>query len=454
MTNIKAKCLLVGLYCAFSWPTSAAGQDGALSRDGMDLTALLAVTPDVSSLKEFPPIRFINYRAAEAASGVAMPESWAAIQAMDKQTFDSWASAMSRIDDDPLDVSHAVTGATVARAMPTLPPSQAGIIGGLPNVLGVEFFAIDSALAMGMPRRKVLGQDYDPQFVVILGGGPDLSDMKSLRAALTVRDFDVREVSGVPVWNRSDDSETKLGTMALTDVFGRPWIDPFGINQGAAAKIAVLPGILAGSSRLSATALMIETVQGVMPSLADAPDFRAAVAAITDQETFNGRLVQAMFVGRSHFTAERVSLGRLGPYSSPSRRAEFIKWLLETRRGRLPQYRLVALADRQEGEEEVAVLAMVYDDSRSAEAAATVIADRMADYEPVRYHVPIAEMFDLRTSTHVYQARDAEQAIAVMSLSHTPQQVSETGLTRRGKLFETLAAGIVQSDADYLVVNP
>ena len=116
-----------------------------------------------------------------------------------------------------------------------------------------------------------------------------------------------------------------------------------------AARIAILPGYLANSRFWDMTNAVIDTAQGTQPSLIEDASYRAAAEAITAPE---GLLLQALFFNPADIVTYRkicpamTSLGKLWP---------------------LYALHLAVLADRQEGQDQVHLIALVYPDADLAE---------------------------------------------------------------------------------------
>ncbi len=422
--------MLAALVAAYA--AAASGQD---AREDFDnLMDMLAAVPDTNRVRAGPVIAdYVDYRALERAGGVASPDSVAALDAMDDAAFQDWSTALSRVDLDPLNLDNELPAEAVARQS----GGSSSAFRNFPAVLGIDWFAVDRAVAVGGP----------PAAAVVLGGGPELTDLGAMATALADRDFAVEIVGGVPVWHRFDDFEVRVDAIDGPDPLGFKPSDPFGVQHGFAARIAGLTGALAGSRDWTLIEDVIEARQGNMPSLADDPYVQAAAAAITDQRRFDGVLVRALF-SNVRFTAAGVSSRKLGPFASDQQLSAFADELLSRMDGGLPFYRLAAVADRQDGSDEIALIALVYDDRETAREAASAVADAVANYVPLRRKQRLADAFDLGISTHVFQAGRGGPAVAVIGLSDFDQGSSP----RPGRLFRMLQIGFLYLEPDYLIV--
>ena len=448
-----------------------ADESGRAGQEYHDLMGMLALVPNVSVIREsFPVVTYVDYRAVERASGVAPLKDLSALEALDQEGFDKWSSAMSRVQSDqtipelaklykagwegalnpgievdPLDLSNEITNELIVR---NNVPGVSSVFRELPRELGVEWFAIDRVMRFG----------YPPDFGIVLGGGRDLIDTASLQAALSRQEFSKRDVRGVSVWHRFEDHEVRPEAMSPADFMGKRSAYPFGIGHGLATRIAVLPRALAGSPSWALIENVIGSAVETQQSLADHPTFQAAAEAITGRTNDDGTLVQAIFFVH-HLIAEGVARKRAPVVYEDKEQQEQRDRLLQSYYDRppLPSYQLAALADRQNGRDEVAMFALVYSSYRSAGMAATILSDRIRAYEfsKMRGGERIADAFNVRIHAYVHESDTAGRAVAIVGLSSSPNKETDAWIERPGRLFEALLYDIGHEQVfDPLIIVP
>ena len=416
---------------AFAAPVSA--QDRSPDYDS--LLAMLANAPDTDRVRAAQIIAdYVDYRALEIAADAPQPGSLEELDALDDVEFADWSAALSRVEFDPLYVADELPGETLARALPT----ASSAFRRLPEVLGVDWLEIDRALAIG----------GSPAAGGLLGGGPALTDLGTIAPALAEREFEVEQVGGVLVWHRFNDREIRTDAIEDRGTFGNRSSDPFGIQQGHAARIAVLPGVLAGSRDWATIDDIAGAARGSVRSLADDGEFRAAAAAITDRSRYDGMLLRAIFT-RREFTAFSVSRNKLGSSADEQQREAFAEVLQGRLVGQLPPYHLAVMADRQDGDQEVAVVALVYDRPDQARSATEAVAQRVADYVPLTRKMALSDAIELTVDSHVFEADPGGRSVAVITL----RGGAKVDDGRPGQLFRTLQTGFFFLEPEFLIVS-
>ena len=170
------------------------------SPDYDSLLELLANAPDTPRVRSAQIMAdYVDYRALEIAADAPRPGSLEDLDALGDSEFASWSAALSRVEFDPLYVADELPGETLARALPT----ATSAFRQLPEVLGVDWLEIDRALAIGGP----------PASGMLLGGGPGLTDLRTIAPALAERDFEVQQNGGVLIWHRFNDREIRTAAI-------------------------------------------------------------------------------------------------------------------------------------------------------------------------------------------------------------------------------------------------
>lgn len=413
---------------------TASGSAQNRSPDYDSLLDMLANAPDTPRVRASQIMAdYVDYRALEIAADAARPGTLEDLDALSDEDFANWSMALTRVEFDPLSVADELPGESLARALPT----ATSAIRRMPEVLGVDWLEIDRAMAIGGP----------PARGVLLGGGPGLTDLRTIAPALADREFEVDPIGGVLVWHRFNDREIRAGAIESAGSLGNRTTDPFGVQQGHAARIAVLPGVLAGSRDWAMIDEIVGAARGTVRSLADDGEFRAAAAAITDRDHFDGILLRAIFT-RREFTAAGVTRNKLGPVADDRQREIFAEVLQDRLVGELPPYRLAVMADRQDGDDEVAVVALVYDRPGLASAAADAVTSRVAGYVPMSRKVALGDAFDLTVASHVFVAEPGGRSVAVVTLRGAKPTDG-----RPGRLFRTLQTGFFFLESEFLIVS-
>ncbi len=259
--------------------------------------------------------------------------------------------------------------------------------------------------------RELVGFNlYDVAQIAQFGAPPDdglifkgAFDGDAIGTALEARDFGQAEINGVTVWHHLEDYDV--------DLENRQMGDPFKGYLGMASRIALLPDdddpvYIGGTASWAGTTAIVEAAQDEVYSLADAADFRALIDALEDPETYEMPVIQAIFVPPAGFP--------LPPSAVPNPAREGEDAMLEALEEEdLPLYRLLALADRREGERDLAIAAMLYDDAETAQAAGEIIIERLGIYDPFERMTDLnAEIEEPR----IYETEDGVVLVVTVSM--------------------------------------
>ncbi len=375
----------------------AAAQDGG-GADNPLLDMLALVPADAAPTDAVPIFGYADYRALEAARGLENPGTFEAFDADEEGVAGYWRNALFRLSSGPrLDYLFAQ-------------------VIDMPRLVGFEWFDVNRGLTFGIPPAE--GTIFAGEF-----------DTGNMGEALSARDFEQVDYEGVAIWRRFED-----GSVSIED---REPGDPFGGALGRAARIAVIPGnddmiYLANSAADIGTQMMVDAAQGNVASLADDPDYRALAEAVTDSNYYGGVLIQAsvFHVFRVGFVPDEPVMAG-GDEDAPDPMADY---------GELPVYSLAMLADRQEGDEEVHIVALVYADADTAQIAAEELAARLGTF--ARHDDPtfiLVDYYGSQIETHVYENEEIGRAVAVVEVRQVGPELGETGdsgmLIAPGRMF-------------------
>lgn len=195
--------------------------------------------------------------------------------------------------------------------------------------------------------------------------------------------------------------------------------DPFGGRFGRQQPVLFIP--LNGQSQLISSAHLptleasAAAANGEAPSLADAPDYQAAVHALTDSST----LLQAHFLSHASF-AESAEV------------AELEVWLL------------AVLAETETSDGRSASITLIYPSLADAEAAAPVLEARMETTTPGRSDQSFVAMLKEREILFDFSAtEDSETGLGVLQIAFQP-------LEGEGTAYPVLVNSLNRRDLDWL----
>jgi hypothetical protein len=295
----------------------------------------------------------------------------------------------------------------------------------MPGLVGFEWMAdVNRSLEYGAP----------PDTAFTLEGA---FDEAAVTSALAAHDFEQTDVSGIPVWHRLEDGEMNREYRVAGD--------PFGGRTGVSARIAILPGHLAHSAYWPIIENLVAAAQGEQESLADNPDYRALAEAVSAPE---GLLLQAMF-----FTLADVGLVPGDPLAVLEGQDDPTEAY-----GSLMPYRLAVLADRQEGNDQVHLIGLVYTDVSQAQAAAEEVAARLRTFRmPEEPDEVLIDRFGALVSASVYESETAGNAVAVVEVRYAlpaDRIDPETGqFITGGRMYGAWFSAIMQGAFSPLIIK-
>ncbi|MCC7449250.1 MAG: hypothetical protein IT324_17655 [Anaerolineae bacterium] len=340
----------------------AAAQTPPPTPNNDPLLAMLALIPDSPTVRVTQGfgVSYADYRAIEAAHGFTRPAPGTDFASLSEDQQELWFYAMGRV--------RSGTPLSYVRSY----------LSDAPRLVGFSWFDVDRALEYGVP----------PHTVKIFGG---TFDADKISVALSARDFEKMDVDGVTVWHRFEDARTNLTKREVGD--------PFGGELGMAARIALLPGHLANARYWDDVNAVVAAYKGSPQSLADALDYRALTEAITDSASFKGALLQAIFI-----PAEATEGIGLAPADQMPNAPDLNAYQP------LPSYQLAVIADRQEGDTQVNLIAAAYSDESTAQQASTELHKRIVEFN-------IGKRYDLVKATvdarRIYKAANGLNVVVI-----------------------------------------
>ncbi len=367
------------LVCGFLVMTAAALAGVAAQADERPVLDLIALLPeDPMTYRSVPLFSYVDFRAVEAAAGVATSQSEASFADLPEAERMAWYDSLKRITIGPPSIIQYA-----ARVGFHEKTSYDGT--------GPDWFAVDRAMA---------AWQAPPHGVTILGGDEDMTDPEGFDFALSPRGFVNEEIDGVSVWHRFADNAI---ASALKDeaIEG----DIFDDGLMTSLRLAVLPGRLIGSRSWPDLRAVLSVATGAAKPAAAADLLRPMVDALGAIEGGDGPLVQAMAftltdVGLANTGADLIA-GALSAGGNVDLDALAAELQAAPSGPPLPPYPLVLFADIAAGTDQINIVALPYPDRATAEAAAGVLADRLRTWQPGKFEEPVLDVIGGTVSTAV-----------------------------------------------------
>ncbi len=361
-------------------------------------------------------IRYADIRANEQARpGVPAPVDFAAFEALDDHEREMWNANSYRLVSIAEDIYS-----------PLLYDAE------LVKYYGLDYFEIDRSLEY----ISVESKGETRQYGVIYGGH---FDTDQIAATLTARAYTTTELNGMTVLCGPVGCEhgDKTGNLmpdqgkrdpATFKAAGQyPFLD---VNLGRQQPLALLPGYLLSTPIWEQLDAMTAAAKDKEKSLYDVREYRAvANFAVTD-----GSLIQVYFFPPSYFAPpdklhEALKLTYFaGEEASLDDWAELRAKLGLDNDGRplyvedLPKYSLGALVDRQEGDEQVHSIVLVYGQEQDAQQAAAEVVKRIPLQSSYLWRNEDKPLIDYAVSEYTLESpqvihdRDAGRWLAVATV--------------------------------------
>jgi hypothetical protein len=380
--------LLLALLLALHTTPAQAADDDRLDHPFVTMLDQIPATGAFS-----PIITYGDYRAAEQARVRQLsPSTYAEYAALDSFDTSFWLWTYSRIAYLKFD-----TSLHFSRTAPLMG-----------TTVGYDWFDIDRIMTYGLyPDNGILlGGEFDPD---------------AIAQAHTTLNYAPSQINGIPAWCSPNGCEDG-GRVNLSNAFNGTL---FGSRYGRYQTFLTPPGYLASASEYSILEETAATIAGEQPSLLDAPAYRALVAALFDPTRYNGPFVQAQIYPAESIYAdidltqfddaesylEALRTRAVSIYFRPRQQWQMFPY------GFLPAYDLLAFADRQEGDDQVALIAAVYRDRADAETARDELHQRVITYanEDLTNQVrPFLDQFDSKIiPPRLFQADDGYTVLII-----------------------------------------
>lgn len=376
----------------------AAAQDNA-----NPLLDMLRLVPDNDQTRAgIPLVSYADYRAIESGRGIDTPPTKADFDNR-TDTASLWIAATNGV----------MSGMRLDYFMQYLE--------GMQQAVGFSWFGVDRALTFGQPPSmgNLLMGDFDAD---------------AIAGAFEARDFTMENQGDVVVWCGPSGCDEGL----KQNLKNRDPANPFGGVFGREEPVAILPDIIANSADYTVLSAMLEAYQGAQPSLADNPNAQAAANVIAGK----GMLRQAQFFNG----ADVGSYGEM--VATEGEQPEL-----------LPTYALAFFADTYDGEEQSALVGLVYDDAESAQSAATLLVDHLQMAGSMAAGRPYMELIEDRGGKITGATVEADAAtgkyVALLDIRYpAPSNEKQDGKYVASSLvFKLLIDSIYRRDATWLAAS-
>jgi hypothetical protein len=407
------------------WLSSPAAAEDA----GPRLSDLVAYIPDAAEYYAYAPIfTYLDLRALERATGAPTPRSEAEY---------AGAGEIGELWRSGLFMRGAVAPPWMSFLLPALEPGPSG----LADAIGVDFFDIDRSLTFGGEQLPV---------TMLLGDAP-FPERERVQAALEARGFALETTGEVPIWHRFEDGENSIADRNLSD--------PFGGHIGAAARIALLPGLLVGAPTWVKLQSVLSAPTAPPTGSRMSAELEAAVQAVEAFGGKNATVLQAQalpmfatYVTRTMLDRAWAALNGASPDKDPVAAARVLEAQIAADENALPKYLVALLADLQIGDEQVDVIALSYLDETTAARAAARVSERLRRWtRPGRTgEGPVLAQVGATLDSQVVAVGNV--AVALIAARY-PSAKASTRLNLRGSLLPVWMTWIGQSEFNPLAAS-
>lgn len=287
-------------------------------------------------------------------------------------------------------------------------------------------FNAGTFLRTGETMPEVMGFDLlDVDYTFAVGALPDTTtiwrgefNIESIIEAHLAREYTETEINGVQVMCGSFGCEEGF----QQDLTNRNPANLFDPQFGRQPPFAIYPNTLISVFGLPSLEEAIDAYSGEVQSLAKAEDFRTLGEAMLNPDIYNGDLVQAQFLSSRYF-AESIDFITLeGSTLLPGVDIEEFQDIVSDY-GDLPQSQLAVFADRQEGDTQVAIIGLLYDNEADAQIAMDEVTTRLTSYSGylrTRDSEPFIDAVEgaIVNDGYVYQSPNTGLYVAVISVDY------------------------------------
>lgn len=267
------------------------------------------------------------------------------------------------------------------------------------DAIGIDLYAVERAIQYANP----------PASVTILEGD---FDNEAISSAFAARDYTQTEEDGLTLLC----GEAGCDSGMRQDLANRNPANIFGGQLGRSQPVLLGDEWLASSPSDVALNGVTEAVSGERETLADVPAYRLAAEALSAK----GTVLQAYFINPAQIGSSLMDI-LLASSRLTQEQIEAIRERLATDFEPLLPYSLVVLAQVAAEDEDLTVVALVYPDAETAEAAGEILLERIENYTSFAVQRPLNEMLEERgvTSMDTEVVEGDERATLLLTL-HAP----------------------------------
>lgn len=289
----------------------------------------------------------------------------------------------------------------------------------MPNRVGFSALEVDQVIQFGTQSQGL-----------ILTGSFDAAAIRTAYQAnlgLAMQDLD-----GMAVWCWAEDCSGG----AQIDSEYRMQENPFGGNLGQRQPMIISDDLLMAAADLELVLAHLGAAEGTVPNLADDPDYLAAVNAVSqDADVLQAVIANPTMAQRM---ANKLPIDdRLSVNIYMAAQETLLENFQE-----LPPFELLILADTVTETEQIARLGVVYKDADSAELAAPILLDRLANHRPITRSGVLAFSEILAeanvTNPRYYVHQEADRAVLVLEFA-TPKATPEEIIPMLNTLYQGAA---------------
>ncbi|MDX1993348.1 MAG: hypothetical protein SF029_13225 [bacterium] len=307
------------------------------------------------------------------------------------------------------------------------------------SIVGFDLFDVDQTLTFGNP----------PSEAVLWRGR---FNAESIAAVHEARGYTQERIDGVDAWCGPQGCASGM----QVDLPNRDPNNIFDNGLGRPVPFLLLPDAdqpetLVSSPNLAVLEQVAAVTNGDTTSLAEAPDYLTLANALNDPVAYPGLLIGAQFLPteqvryRVDFTQDdpfadfRDSpiVNALQRLSENDPRPDFLMDYAT-----LPEYQMAAIADRQEGDRQLVIVALLYENAAEAEVAAPELARRLESFSaaltrrapnPLLEDVPGAVVVP-----RVYTDSETGLSVALVEIGYdTPTQAQQQATAASGELMSS-----------------
>lgn len=393
--------LILGLF-----PTAAQNDDNAFLR-------MLTRIPDTAAAREW--LTYVDYRALIAArQGAFQVTSWSEFELANNSNTEPAHQLMM-----------ALRG---VNAGPQFFASIFSAGGDMAAVVGFDPFMVERAAEFSQPpaTTTIIEGDFDSDTVI---------------AAHAARGYSESQLGDLTLLCGAAGCDSG----AMINVRDRNRANPFGGELGRSQPVLVGDRLVASSPSIDMVEGTAETINGGIDSLASDPDYSAAAEALGTA----GPVLQAYIFNPTDILPLSDALAGLSadPAAVKALRAELAANFVP-----VPAYNLIAFSDAATDSEQIALLALVYDDVADAQAAAALFPAQLTDFQSFAYQRPFSDVLTNRGVTSVeasvYPASSGRSVMLLTLRAPLPDADTASGM-----VFGLLANAFIRRDVGWLAME-